>query len=249
MAITGGSRGIGAATALAVAERGGDVVLLARGREALDEVADRVRASGRKAWVIPVDLRSETQAAAAAVKVLEIGTPDVVVANAGHSIARGVLECVDRQDSYTRSMGVNFLGTVAFCGPILAAMAERGSGHLLGVTTAMARVPLPGWGAYTASKAAFDAWLRAAGPELAEVGIHVTLCAPGLVDTDMVRPSGERRRRITAPASIADQLVNAMMRPRATIAPWWVRPLEVVAAFAPYTYARLVWRFTRRGRP
>ncbi|RMB59928.1 SDR family NAD(P)-dependent oxidoreductase [Tessaracoccus antarcticus] len=247
--ITGASRGIGAATAVAVAARGGDVVLLARGRESLDAVAARVRERGVRAWVIPVDLRVDVDAKAAAEAVLQIGVPDVVVANAGHSIARGVLECVERPDSYTRSMGVNFLGTVAFCGPLLAAMVHRNSGHLIGVTTATARIPLPGWGPYVASKAAFDAWLRAAGPELAASGIHVTISRPALVDTGMVVRRRERSRRGVAPERIADQLVGAMLRPRPEISPWWVRPADVASAAAPHTVARLVWAVTRRRAP
>lgn len=247
VAITGGSRGIGAATALAVARQGGDVVLISRGHDALDDVARQVRDIGRQAWVVPVDLRHEAEAAEAARAVLRIATPDVVVANAGHSIARTVLGCVDRQDSYTRTMGVNFLGTVAFCGPLLTAMSVRGSGHLIGVTTATARIPLPGWGAYAASKAAFDAWLLAARPELADVGIDVTVCMPGLVKTDMLKPSPTRRRFVAQPEEVAKLLVRAMVRPRAEVAAWWVRPAEVVAAVAPHAVAKLLWSFTRQN--
>lgn len=195
--------------------------------------------------MVPVDLRNEADAAEAARSVLGIATPGVVVANAGHSIQRGVLDCVDRQDSYTRTMGVNFLGTVAFCGPMLTSMAARGSGHLIGVTTASARIPLPGWGPYAASKAAFDAWLRSARPELAAVGIHVTLCLPGLVDTDMVT-SSRLRRLAVPPERVAGQLVGAMLRPRAEIAPWWLRPAEVVTALAPHIVARMLRPFTGR---
>lgn len=247
VAITGASRGIGAATALAVAEQGGDVVLLARGREVLEDVAQQVRDRGVRAWAVPVDLRTEADARDAALAVLRIGTPDVVLANAGHSIARDVLDCVERQDSYTRTIGVNYLGTVAFCGPLLEAMAARGSGHLIGVTTASARIPLPGWAPYVSSKAAFDTWLRAARPELAGAGIDVTMCMPGLVDTEMVAPEN-RRRRITSPGRIARQLVAAMLRPRAEVSPWWLRPAEMATAAAPYMSARLIWAFTRRAR-
>ncbi|MEO7588331.1 MAG: SDR family NAD(P)-dependent oxidoreductase, partial [Arachnia sp.] len=247
--ITGASRGIGAATAVAVADEGCDVVLLARNREALEAVAARVRERGVRAWVVPVDLRVDEQARGAARAVLTVGVPDVVVANAGHSISRGVLDCVDRHDSYTRTMAVNFLGTVAFCGPLLAAMAARGSEHLIGVTTATARIPLPGWGPYVASKAAFDAWLCAAGPELAGVGVHVTISRPALVDTDMVVPQHGRQRPGVSPQRIAGQLVAAMLRPRAEIAPWWVRPADVVSALAPHLVARLIWAVTRRRAP
>lgn len=244
--ITGASRGIGAATALALAERGVDVVLLARGREDLEVLALQVRQHGVRAWSVPVDLRSEADAVEAAGAVLRIGTPDIVLANAGHSIARGVMDCVERQDSYTRTMGVNFLGTVAFCGPLLRAMADRGSGHLIGVTSASARMPLPGWGAYVSSKAAFDAWLRAARPELSDKGVDVTICMPALVDTDMVVGEGRKRFAIP-PRRVAERLVRAVVRPRREISPWWLRPAEVLTALAPYTVARVIWAVTRRS--
>lgn len=246
--ITGASRGIGAAVALAVARKGGDLVLVSRHRETLEMVAQQARTLGAEARVVSVDLRSEMDARKMAHEVLDLRTPDIILANAGHSIARGVLDCVDRQDSYTRTMGVNFLGTVAFCGPLLAAMAARGSGHLLGVTTASARIPLPGWGPYVASKAAFDAWLRAARPELRDSGIEVTMCMPGLVDTDMVRSSAGGPRPAVSAQQIADQLVRAMISPRAEIAPWWLRPAEVITAMAPHAVARLIWLRTR-NRP
>ena len=244
--VTGASRGIGALTAVAAAGKGADVVLLSRTVDALEHVARQVGDRGRRAWVVPVDLRNEAAATGAAEAVLEIGIPDVVVANAGHSIARGVLDCVDRQDSYTRTMGVNFLGTVAFCGPIIKAMASRGSGHLIGVTTASARIPLPGWGPYAASKGAFDSWLRVARAELAPVGVDVTIFMPGLVDTDMV--TSEALRRVAGPPEhAAAKLVRAMVRPRAEISPWWLRPAEVATALAPHTVARMLRPFT--GRP
>lgn len=246
--ITGASRGIGAATALAVAREGGDLVLVARHRDTLEAVAQQARTLGSQVRVATVDLRSEVDAQKVAHQVLDFVTPDILLANAGHSIMRGVLDCVERQDSYTRTIDANFLGNVAFCGPVLAAMAARGSGHFVGVTTASARMPLPEWGAYVASKAAFDAWLRAARPELMDAGINVTTCMPGLVDTDMVRPPDGRPRPVVTAQRVADQLVAAMIHPRAEIAPWWVRPAEVITAVAPHAVARLIWRRIRSAQ-
>lgn len=245
--ITGASRGIGAATALAVARAGADVVLVARRRPHLDEVAAQVAALGRTAHVATVDLRDPDEAAVVAGRIAaDHGLPDAVVANAGHSIARGALACADRYDSYARTMGVNFLGAVAFLGPFLPAMAARGSGHIVGVTTAAARTPLPGWVSYAASKAAFDTWLRAARPELAEHGIHVTVCEPPLTDTAMIRPVHGHSRLAIPPETVAGWIVSALERPRAHVGPWWMRPASVAVAVAPYATASLMWRFTRK---
>ncbi len=245
--VTGASRGIGAATALAAARAGADVVLAARGRPQLDQIAAQVRALGRTAHVEVVDLRDSAAATECARRIVaSYGTPDAVVANAGLSIARGALECADRYDSYERTMAVNFLGTVAFLGPILGPMAERGSGHIVGVTTAAARTPLPGWISYATSKAAFDTWLRAARPELRDRGIHVTVCEPPLTDTEMIRPvHGHSRRAIPAEA-VAAWIVSALERPRAHVGPWWMRPASIIVATFPYATASLIWRFTKR---
>ncbi len=245
--VTGASRGIGAATALAVARHGADVILVARRRSELEAVAGQVESLGRSAFIVVLDLRDCQAAISAAERIVaDVGTPDVVIANAGHSIARGALDCAERFDSYSRTMGVNFLGAVAFLGPILTGMAARGSGHIIGVTTAAARTPLPGWVAYSASKAAFDTWLRAARPELAERGIHVTICEPPLTDTAMIRPVHGHSPRAIPPERVADWIVSALERPRAHLGPWWMRPASVLVAAAPYATASLMWRFTRR---
>lgn len=247
VAITGASRGIGAATALAAARAGADLVLVARHRRDLDLVATQVRTLGGSAHVEPVDLRDPAATAALATHLIaDLGTPDAVVANAGVSIARGALECAGRFDSYTRTMGVNFLGQLAFLGPILPSMAVRGSGHIVGVTTAAARTPLPGWVSYAASKAAFDAWLRAARPELADKGIRVTVCEPPLTDTDMIRPVHGHSARAIPPETVAGWIVAALEHPRAHLGRWWLRPASVAVAAAPYATASLMWRVTRR---
>ncbi len=248
--VTGASRGIGAATALAAARAGADLVLVARGQPALLEVAARVSDVGRTTHVVTVDLRDEAASSAAARHIIDaFGTPDAVIANAGHSISRSVLACAERQDSYTRTMAVNFLGTVAFLGPVLTAMAARGSGQIVGVTTAAARTPLPGWAPYACSKAAFDTWLRAARPELRERGIHVTVCEPPLTDTEMIRPVHGHSPRALPPETVADWIVSALEHPRAHLGPWWMRPASIIVAAAPYATASLIWRFTKRRQP
>jgi short-subunit dehydrogenase len=245
--VTGASRGIGAATAVAVAAAGADVVLVARRVSHLEPIAAQITTLGRKAYVEPLDLRDTDEAIATATRIVaEIGVPDAVVANAGHSIARGALECAERFDSYTRTMGVNFLGAVAFLGPILPGMAARGSGHLVGVTTAAARTPLPGWVSYAASKAAFDTWLRASRPELREAGIQVTVCEPPLTDTAMIRPVHGHSPLAIPPELVADWIVATLIRPRPHFGPWWMRPASVIVTAFPYATASLMWRFTKR---
>lgn len=242
VAVTGASSGVGAATARALARPGARLALLARRGEALEAVASEVRAAGADAEVVVVDLRDHGAAREAAQAVIHrLGPPDVVVANAGHSIARPVLDCVDRFDTFERTVALNYLGAVAFLLPCLEAMAARGRGHVVGVTTVNARIPVPGFSAYVASKAALDAWLRAAGPELRRAGIATTIVELPLVATAMSAPvyGPDPRFALTADEAAA-WIVRAIGTRRSTVAPWWTRPAEVAVAAAPTLSARLL---------
>lgn len=242
VAVTGASSGVGAATALALARPGARLALLARRGDALEAVARDVRAAGADAEVVVVDLRDHGAAREAARAVIHrFGPPDVVVANAGHSIARPVLDCVDRFDTFERTVDLNYLGAVAFLLPCLEVMASRGRGHVVGVTTVNARIPVPGFSAYVASKAALDAWLRAAGPELRRAGIATTIVELPLVATAMSAPvHGPAPRFALNAEEAAAWIVRAIGSRRSTVAPWWARPAEVAVAAAPTLSARLL---------
>lgn len=203
--------------------------------------------------VVPLDLRDHRKACDAARMVLEqYGVPDVLVANAGHSVARPVLDCVDRFDTYERTVAVNYLGAAAFAQPILAAMAERRRGQLVGVTTVNARMPVPGWAPYCASKAAFDTWLRCAEPELRRHGVAVSIVAFPLVRTPMVEPTYGAHPPLAMSADAAAGWVErAILRRRPWVGPWWARPAEVATAAGPVVAARLTGLVTlrRASRP
>ncbi len=239
--VTGASSGVGAAAARGAASAGADLVLVARRRHLLERVAEQAEALGGTADVLSLDLRDEQAARAAAEAISVKRLPDVVIANAGHSIARGVLECVERPDSYRRTVDLNYLGTVAFLSPFLPAMVERGRGTIVGVTTINARVPAPGWAPYCASKAALDTWLRCARAELRPLGVRVSIVALPLVDTDMVRPVyGDRPLLAMSVERAARTVLHAACEAPPRVCPWWAAPLEVATAAAPSSSARLL---------
>ncbi|MEI2731487.1 MAG: SDR family NAD(P)-dependent oxidoreductase [Dermatophilaceae bacterium] len=249
--VTGASSGIGRASVQMLAPAGARLVVVARRESLLEQVAADARALGSEVATYAVDLRDTVAAAACARAVVsEHGIPDVVVANAGQSMSRGVLDYVDRFDAIERTAGVNYLGAVAFLLPFLRPMADRGSGHVVGVTTVNARVPLPGWSPYCASKAAFDVWLRCVGPELRGRGIATTIIEFPLVDTPMVRPVyGPRPPLAMSPERAARWVCRAVVDRPAQLSPWWARPAQVLTAAAPIASARLVGRFSMRRRP
>lgn len=244
--VTGASSGIGRAFVERAACPGARFVLLARRRDLLDSLAETVRGRGGVALVQSVDLRDADAARAAADRSLgEFGPPDIVVANAGVSIARSVAATAARPDSISRSAAANFVGPVAHALPLVEAMRERGAGHLIGSSTANARLTIPGWGPYVASKSAWDAWLRTATAELAPRGVAVTILAFPLVATDMARPTLAGRRAMRA-EDAADWIAEAIRSRRPRIAPWWLRPAEVAHAVAPTALARAIGRSSER---
>lgn len=246
VAITGASRGIGLATALALAPLAGRLVLLGRDAGTLATAVEGCHAAGGRAEALPVDLRDTAAATRAGQRLAEAGV-DVLVANAGLSIHRRVLDYADRFDTLQRSAGVNYLGAVALALPVLGAMAARGSGHLIGVTTVQAALPLPGWSVYCSSKAGFDIWLRCAAPELREAGIATTIVRFPLVDTPMIRPTYPRVPRwALTPGQAAGWILKAIADRPAVVAPAWARAAEVVVAAAPTAAARVMGRVAAR---
>ncbi|WP_165962669.1 SDR family NAD(P)-dependent oxidoreductase [Occultella glacieicola] len=239
--ITGASRGVGERIAIRLGAVGAHVVLLARG-DALDGVADAVRALGGRANTLRVDLRDTDAARAAGIRILaDHGTPAVVVSNAGHSIRRNLADYTDRFHDVQRVTGVNALGPVALLLPLLRQMAADGAGHLISVASASVDVPSPGYSAYAASKSAFEAWLRAVAPELAADGVATTSVHLPLVHTAMSAPTA---RYATAPGLSADDAAALVCRaivdrPR-LISPWWARLGGAVSALAPAASDRLL---------
>ena len=249
--VTGASSGIGRAFVEAMAPAGARFVLLARREALLQEAAAAVRGAGGSAVVQPVDLRDDAAGRGAAEAVLaEHGAPDLLFANAGHSIARSLPGLVERPDSIPRSVAANFTGPVAHALPLLGAMAQRGSGHLIATTTANARVSVPGWSPYVASKAGWDAWLRSIAPELERDQVATTILAFPLVATPMAVPTrGATPRFALSPAEAAGWVARAVVTRQARVAPWWLPAYEVLHAAAPVTVARVTGRFSTRIRP
>lgn len=226
--VTGASRGIGRCVAERLAQVGATVLAVAR-----DEAALRSLPDGAVPCVL--DLRDTDAATAAAERLLaEHGTPGLVISNAGHSIHRYLSEYADRFHDVARLGGVNFLGPIAFLLPLLREMTAAGSGHLISVSTTSVNVPLPGWSAYTATKAGFDAWLASVAPELRAAGVRTTSLHLPRVRTAMSAPTAGR---YPVPELTIDQAADVVCRaivhrPR-LVRPWWAAAGGTLAGLAP----------------
>ena len=244
--VTGSSYGIGEATARKLAAAGSTVLLAARSKEKLDHLAEQINAAGGHAIGYPADLSDENTATTLAKRITsEHGPPDIVVSNAGKSIRRPLHDQYERPHDFDRTIGINYLGPIWLLLGLLRAMRERGSGHIVNVSSVGVRVPPgPRWGAYQASKGAFDMWLRSVAPELHADGIDVTSIYMGLIHTRMTAPT-ESLRNVPgiSPHQAADIIAKAIIERPRTIAPWWLWPAEVATVLlrAPVERATQMW--------
>ncbi|MGB9227846.1 MAG: SDR family NAD(P)-dependent oxidoreductase [Mycobacterium sp.] len=244
--VTGASYGIGEAAARSLAAAGATVLLVARSVERLDGIAASVNAGGGCAVAYPADLTDE-----AAINVLtkqiteDHGPLDIVVSNAGKSLRRSLHHQYDRPHDFQRTIDINYLGPIWLLLGLLPAMRENGRGHIVNVSSVGVRVvPGPQWGAYQASKGAFDRWLRSVAPELHVDGVDVTTVYFALVRTRMIEPTPMLGSLPGLyPYEAADAIAKAVIERPHTIAPPWVWPAELASVLlaGPADHAARLW--------
>lgn len=183
--ITGASSGIGAAVARKLAARGVEVWLGARRADRLDAEVAAIAAAGGKAHAVALDVTRPDETAARVLALDdEAGGLDLVVANAGIGGAGRVVSRTSFQDA-AMIMATNYTGALATLLPLVPRMIERKSGHLVGISSMAAEMPLPAAADYGASKAALTFFLECAQGELPAKGVDVTIVHPGFVKSDL----------------------------------------------------------------
>jgi NAD(P)-dependent dehydrogenase (short-subunit alcohol dehydrogenase family) len=181
--VTGASRGIGRAVALALAQAGADVVLAARKEPDLEAVAGEVRSLGRRALAVPTHLGRRPEVDRLFDRALEaFGRLDVLVNNAATNPVFGPLVEIE-EDAWDRIMALNVKGYLLAAQRAARAMARIGRGTIVNVASTAGLRASPGLGAYSVSKAAVIMLTRVLGRELAPLGIRVNGVAPALIET------------------------------------------------------------------
>jgi short-subunit dehydrogenase len=233
--ITGASQGIGRATALQIGEAGGTILLVARTREKLEEVAREVRELGGQAHVHPCDLSDLEDVDRLADEVLDQhGAVDVLVNNAGRSIRRSVNRSYDRFHDYERTMQLNYFAPVKLILKLLPVMREQGFGHIINVSTIGLQMNTPRFSAYVASKAALDAFARSVGPEIIDDGVHMTTVYMPLVRTPMIAPTKIYDRFPTlSPEEAGEMLCDAIRKRQKRVATTLGNLGQLTYAIAP----------------
>ncbi|MFN2361651.1 MAG: SDR family oxidoreductase [Marinobacter sp.] len=215
--ITGGTSGIGLATAQKLADAGAILVIGARKKERLMEVAAELEARGGNVHAYQCDFAEMDDADRFVKTVLDNhGHVDVLINNAGRSIRRSLALSFDRFHDFERTMQLNYFGSVRLIMGFAPAMLERRRGHVVNISSIGVLTNAPRFSAYVASKSALDAFSRCAASEWSDRNVTFTTINMPLVKTPMIAPTKIYDSVPTlTPDEAADMVVDAIVyRPK-----------------------------------
>src|SRR5579859_7762461 len=196
--VTGASRGIGRAIANAFASEGCYLVIAARGQEALESVAQELRARGVQALAVPADLTLAEDCKRLIAQALQrFGRIDVLVQNAGGAAGAGFLDTTDEQ--WLQAVNLNIIATARLCRLVIAHMRDQGGGSIITISSIYGR-EAGGRTVYNAVKASVISLTKALAREFARDHIRINSVAPGSI---LFPGSSWDRRQQADPAAIA----------------------------------------------
>jgi 3-oxoacyl-[acyl-carrier protein] reductase len=206
--VTGASRGIGRACALALAEAGARVAVAARNVEQLESLATEIRSKGREAFVVPIDLadpESIREAIAKAAK--DFGPIAILVNNAG--ITKDGLAMRMKKPDWDTVIATNLTGTFIAIQQVLPAMMRERWGRIVNISSLVGEMGNAGQANYAASKAGLIGLTKSIAQEMGSRNITVNSVAPGYVETDMTQGLSEELKE----KMLANIPVKRMGRP------------------------------------
>jgi 3-dehydrosphinganine reductase len=253
--ITGGSSGIGLATAAALAERGASVSLIARDEKRLMAAADSLARRGAEVRIAAADV-SDQQAVGKALDELTIqaGPCDVLVTSAGQARPGPFLELGD--EVFRRMVEVDYFGTLHAVRAVAPSMVRRGTGSIVAISSAVAVLGIYGYTAYAPAKFAVRGLMEALRDELNPAGVHVACVYPPDVDTPQLAEENRYKPLETAAISgtirpmaaeaVAAAIIRAVERERYAVYP--DRSVALLATLGPIAAPFLRRMIDRRIR-
>ena len=198
--VTGGSQGIGRATALTLAQCGADVAVLARSLDKCEAVAEEIRALGRRAFAVKGDLANAEEIKAAVEKVAaELGSISILVNNA--AITRDGLMLRMKRNDWDDVINTNLTGVFVTTQAVLPMMTKARKGRIINLTSVVAQMGNAGQVNYISAKSGLIGFTKAVAREYASRNITVNAVAPGFIETPMTAVLNEAAR-----AAMLDQI-------------------------------------------
>lgn len=217
--VTGASKGIGAATARALAAAGAHVILVARSARELEAVEESIFAAGGSATIAPVDLAEPEGIARLATAIASRWSAlDILVVNAAVLPVLTPVWQIDQHD-LNRALMLNVVATQALIAGFDRLLKKSKDARVIGLTSSVGAAPRAYWGAYGATKAAFDNLLDAYAQEVRAISaIRVAIVDPGATRTAMRAKAypGEDPASLKGPEAVADRLVALLDEPFAS---------------------------------
>ena len=211
--VTGASRGIGAATAEALAQYGAHVILSARNADGLEEVEDRIHAKGGSATIAPVDLVEQDAIARLAAATAERWDRlDCLVISAAYLPLLTPVGHIDPKE-FGKALTTNVLATQALLAAFDPLLRRSEKGRIIGLTSSVGRTPRPFWGAYASTKAAFETLLECHALEVANISTtRVAIIDPGATATAMRARAfpGEDATALKPPALVGERIADLL---------------------------------------
>ena len=217
--VTGASRGIGAATALALAQEGAHVVITARSADGLEKIEEEIHLAGGVATIAPLDLTDGDSIGRLATAISSRWDGlDMLVLNAAMLGSLGPVPAIDGKE-FNKILTLNLIAQQALIAGFDSMLRKSENARLLAITSSVGRNPRAFWGAYGASKAALETLVLSYGEEMRNLGkIRTAIVDPGRTRTEMRASAypGEDPTSVKLPSVVADRLVEILASDFAT---------------------------------
>ncbi|MEM7688306.1 MAG: SDR family NAD(P)-dependent oxidoreductase [Pseudomonadota bacterium] len=212
--VTGASRGIGAASAIALAKAGAHVILVSRKVKPLEAIEDAIHEAGGTSTIAPVDLTEKDSVSRLATAISgRWDTLDILMISAAYLPELTPISQIDPKQ-YNQAMMTNVMATQALLANFDPMVRRSKQGRVIGLTSSVGASPRPFWGAYSSTKAAFDNLLETYAAEVERLSpARVAIIDPGATRTQMRERAypGEDPATVKAPEVVADRIVALLV--------------------------------------